>query len=222
MNDDGFQPPGSLWRAVPSVRGVLPMRARRLLPQGLAGVVVVVGLGVSLVTAGGTASASLGAPAADCVQGWDAPAAGTGLYEEALDLIGGQMGIDGEFVVDEMRYFLGPDVPWIVEPHFDVVRRWYVKASLVDDPGFGGRGWSSTATRTAAGSVPWRPMTASVTSRRTGEGSPATDHHERSPASPANGPESTTTSSPARATPATGDSPPRWKAASPTGTSSRR
>jgi hypothetical protein len=59
-----------------------------------------------------------------CVEGWDAPAAGTELYQEALYLIRGQMGIDGEFVVDEMRYFLGPDVAWIVEPHFDVVRRW--------------------------------------------------------------------------------------------------
>jgi hypothetical protein len=109
------------------------------LHRGLTRFVVAVGLGVSPLTAGSTASAGPGDPAPDCVEGWSAPAADTELYEEALDLIRGQMGIEGEFVVDDMRYFLGPDVPWIVEPHFDVVRRWYVKASLLDDPDFRGR-----------------------------------------------------------------------------------
>jgi hypothetical protein len=109
------------------------------LHRGLTRFVVAVGLGASPLTADSMASAGPGDPAPDCVEGWDAPAAGTELYEEALDLMRGQMGIEGEFVVDEMRYFLGPDVPWIVEPHFDVVRRWYVKASLVDDPDFRGR-----------------------------------------------------------------------------------
>ncbi len=94
----------------------------------------------AIALAGGTAEARApGDPAPDCVEGWDGLPAGTQLYEEALDLIRGQMGIDGEFEVDEIRYFLGPDVPWIIEPHFDVVRRWYVKASLVDDPDFRGR-----------------------------------------------------------------------------------
>jgi hypothetical protein len=110
-----------------------------MMHRGLTRFVVAVGLAASPLTAGSTASAGSGDPAPDCVEGWNAPAADTELYEEALDLIRGQMGIEGEFVVDEMRYFLGPDVPWIVEPHFDVVRRWYVKASLVEDPDFRGR-----------------------------------------------------------------------------------
>jgi hypothetical protein len=139
MHDDQAQQPPSTRRAVRDARGVLPVTVRRRLQLGLACVVAAVGLGASLLTVSGTASAGSGNPASDCVEGWDAPAAGSELYEEALDLIGDQMGIDGEFVVDEMRYFLGPDVPWIVEPHFDVVRRWYVKASLVGDPGFRGR-----------------------------------------------------------------------------------
>ena len=36
----------------------------------------------------------------------------------------------------EMRYFSGPDVPWILEPHYAVVEYWYVRAALVDDPSF--------------------------------------------------------------------------------------
>jgi hypothetical protein len=107
--------------------------------QRLATLVVAFGIGASLLTVGNPASAAAGDPAPDCVEGWSTPAAGSDLYDEALDLIRGQMGVDGEFDVDELRYFLGPDVPWIIDPHFDVVRRWYVKASLVDDPGFRGR-----------------------------------------------------------------------------------
>jgi hypothetical protein len=101
--------------------------------------VVVVGLLAASFWGGGSASAASGNPSADCVEGWTAPPPGSELYDEGLDLIRGQMGIQGDFDVDEMRYFLGPDVPWIIEPHFDVVRRWYVKASLVDDPEFRGR-----------------------------------------------------------------------------------
>jgi hypothetical protein len=109
------------------------------LQHRLARFVVGVALGASLLAVGSAASAGPGEAAPNCVEGWDALGAGTELYEEGLDLIRVQMGIEGEFVVDEMRYFLGPDVPWIIEPHFDVVRRWYVKASLADDPVFRGR-----------------------------------------------------------------------------------
>ena len=110
-----------------------------MLRQRSARLAVAVGVGASLLTVGSPASASPGDPAPDCVEGWIRPAAGGELYEEALDLIRSEMGVEGDFVVDEMRYFLGPDVPWIIDPHFDVVRRWYVKGSLVADPEFRGR-----------------------------------------------------------------------------------
>ncbi len=29
-----------------------------------------------------------------------------------------------------MRYFTGPDQPGIIEPHYDSVERWYIKAAL--------------------------------------------------------------------------------------------
>jgi hypothetical protein len=58
---------------------------------------------------------------------------------KAVDLMASQMGVHGPFTIDEVRVFDGPDVPWISEPHFDTVRRWYVKASLTSDRSFRGR-----------------------------------------------------------------------------------
>jgi hypothetical protein len=60
-------------------------------------------------------------------------------YEEALDMIRGQMGVTGDFDVDEMRYFTGPEVFWIFAEEDAVVERWYVKASLASDPSFRAR-----------------------------------------------------------------------------------
>ncbi len=78
-------------------------------------------------------------PAADCVNGWMAPAPGSAEYGAALEMIESQMGVAGPWTVDEMRYFTGPDVPWILEPHYDTVLYWYVRAALVDDATFAGR-----------------------------------------------------------------------------------
>jgi hypothetical protein len=57
------------------------------------------------------------------------------------------MGMSGLFVVDEMRYFEGPELPNILEPRPPVVRRWYVKAFLQSRPNFRGR-WN-VETRTS-------------------------------------------------------------------------
>jgi hypothetical protein len=70
-----------------------------------------------------------GAPTAECVDGWISPSSagqehGTGIY-----LIERQMGVSGSWTVAEMRFFLGPDVPWSEAPA-PSVKRWYVKASL--------------------------------------------------------------------------------------------
>jgi hypothetical protein len=78
-------------------------------------------------------------PAADCVDGWSVPAAGSPEWNLALEMMETQMGVSGPWNVDEMRYFTGPDVPWIIDPHYDVVDYWYVRASRVDDPLFNGR-----------------------------------------------------------------------------------
>jgi hypothetical protein len=80
-----------------------------------------------------------GPPAPGCARGWRTLAADDPLTVEALHLIADQMGITGPFTVDEIRYFEGPDSPGVIEPRFDPVRRWYVKAALRADPTFRGR-----------------------------------------------------------------------------------
>ncbi len=83
-------------------------------------------------------SAGTGGPSAGCVNGWIRPAAGSVEYEHALDVLSAQMGVDGPWLVEDMRYFTGPDLPF-VEPQHESVERWYVKAALVDDPTFRAR-----------------------------------------------------------------------------------
>ena len=74
-----------------------------------------------------------------CVNGWIVPARGTGLRVEPLDIIRQEMGIVGVSQVMEMRYFTGPEVPWILAPRSPFVEWWYVKAQLVDDAAFRAR-----------------------------------------------------------------------------------
>jgi hypothetical protein len=76
--------------------------------------------------------------AADCVNGWaDAPD-DNAQYGTAMYLVERQMEVTGPWTVDEVRYFTGPDSTAAEEP-VDLVERWYVKASLTDNPDFRGR-----------------------------------------------------------------------------------
>lgn len=80
-----------------------------------------------------------GEPGPGCEEGWTTPEPGTDDATFPLDVILGQMGVDGELDVVEVRQFRGPEVPWILEPRPDHVDWWYVKARLADDPDFAGR-----------------------------------------------------------------------------------
>lgn len=77
--------------------------------------------------------------AGDCENGWSEPEPGTARYEKALRLIARFMRVEGELDVDEMRYFEGPESPPSEQGYLRVVKRWYVKGSLADDPSFRGR-----------------------------------------------------------------------------------
>jgi hypothetical protein len=77
-------------------------------------------------------------PTLTCVDGWTSPDPGSPEYEEGLGILSGYFGLRGLIEVAEIRYFTGPDVPWI-DPPLDVVRRWYLRASLVDDPDWRGK-----------------------------------------------------------------------------------
>ena len=80
-----------------------------------------------------------GEPARGCIDGWTSPQAGDPLRKEALDLLRISLGTQDKFVVEDIRYFTGPDSPGILQPARDSVERWYVKARLADDPSVRGR-----------------------------------------------------------------------------------
>jgi hypothetical protein len=80
-----------------------------------------------------------GSPTPGCVNGWQGLDPADPLYIEGVDILANYMGLTDPLNVVDLRYFTGPDVPWILEPHFDVVERWYVKAVLSTDPGYRGR-----------------------------------------------------------------------------------
>jgi hypothetical protein len=81
----------------------------------------------------------VGLPSAGCVEGWQSPPAGSQAREEGIELLALEMGLTAPPEVVELRYFRGPDVPWIIEPHYPVVERWYIRARAGDDPAFAGR-----------------------------------------------------------------------------------
>lgn len=57
-----------------------------------------------------------GAPGPGCINGRITPAPAEPLRTQPLDIIRSQMGVTGRFEVVEMRYFTGPEVPWILAP----------------------------------------------------------------------------------------------------------
>ncbi len=78
-------------------------------------------------------------PSTGCINGWISPDPAAAEYQLALSMMNDQMAVTGGWNVAEMRYFTGPDVPWILDPHYDVVDYWYVRGSLGSEPAFAGR-----------------------------------------------------------------------------------
>ena len=77
---------------------------------------------------------------ATCVNGWITPTHGTDLRTFPLDMIRVHLGLDADdlFIVNEMRYFVGPEDVEVIAPRRDV-ERWYVDAFLQNDPSIAGR-----------------------------------------------------------------------------------
>ncbi len=73
-----------------------------------------------------------------CVNGWIDPTDAE-QRELPFHVIRRTMRVDGEFEVDEIRYFEGPESPPSTKGYLLRVDRWYVKASLSDDARFRGR-----------------------------------------------------------------------------------
>jgi hypothetical protein len=70
-------------------------------------------------------SDSAGAPSPTCVKGWVTPERGSSLRSAVLNMLRTRPG--ERFVVEEMRYFVGPEDPDVIDPRGNV-ERWYVKA----------------------------------------------------------------------------------------------
>ena len=152
----------------------------------------------------GAASPAAAAPplgvGPSCVNGYVIPAPGTDTFDEPLELIAGQLGVTPSFVVEEMRYFTGPESPGIIDG-VDVVERWYVSLHSTDDPTFIGRFIVEARTDTIRGVSAVAPIDTSGYHSPTGAGSWVRGRHAI-PGCPASGSASSTTSSPAKETPA--------------------
>ncbi len=83
--------------------------------------------------------ATSGAPNQTCVQGWETPADGSQLWTLPLKVIQRTMRFNGSLRVVDMRYFEGPESPPSDKNYLKLVRRWYVKGHLADDPSVRGR-----------------------------------------------------------------------------------
>jgi len=92
--------------------------------------------------AGSEPSATLpqGPASPTCINGWATPDPGSALRTVAIDMIRMSLGLSQSdtFVVDQMRYFRGPEDVGIIAPRRDV-ERWYVEARLRTDPSVAGR-----------------------------------------------------------------------------------
>jgi hypothetical protein len=68
------------------------------------------------------------------------------------------MGLTDQLVVDDLRYFRGPDPDNILEPRYENLERWYIKAHLASDPTYAGRWLVEKRTKTVLGVsavAPW-------------------------------------------------------------------
>jgi hypothetical protein len=97
------------------------------------------------------ATDAAGPPVAGCINGWISPAEDSAVRQEGLELLAASMGVAGPFNVSEMRYFTGPDMPGVIEPHYESVERWYIKASLIGEPKFRARWLLEKRTETVKG-----------------------------------------------------------------------
>jgi hypothetical protein len=86
-----------------------------------------------------TATLAIGLPSATCINGYKGLPADDPKYIEGLEILTNYMGLPDPLVVDDNRYFVGPDPDWILEPRFEAVEHWYFKGTLSTDPTFRGR-----------------------------------------------------------------------------------
>jgi len=75
-----------------------------------------------------------------------------------MTILANYMGLTDALVVDDIRYFTGPDPDNILEPRYENLERWYIKAHLSTDPTYRGRWLLEKRTSTVLGVsavAPW-------------------------------------------------------------------
>ena len=94
---------------------------------------------VSVATPSPSPTVAVGLPGPGCINGWTSPVEGSEERAEGIDILANYMGLTAPLDVVDMRYFLGPDPDFILEPRFENFEHWYIKATLSTDPTYAGR-----------------------------------------------------------------------------------
>lgn len=74
-----------------------------------------------------------------CMNGWVTPVAGSPRSTDPLGLIRLASPTEGDFVVVDMRYFVGPESPPSDQGYLQDIERWYIKLYDAQDPRYQGR-----------------------------------------------------------------------------------
>jgi hypothetical protein len=74
-----------------------------------------------------------------CVNGWVTPAADTPQFTDPLGIIRRTSPVNGDFVVVDMRYFVGPESPPSEQGYLQDIKRWYIRLYDRQDLRYQGR-----------------------------------------------------------------------------------
>lgn len=80
-----------------------------------------------------------GDPSPGCVNGWVTPAEGSTERTNPIGVIRRTARFAGDYVIVDMRMFVGPESPPSDKGYLADIRRWYVKLYAVDDITYQGR-----------------------------------------------------------------------------------
>ena len=81
-----------------------------------------------------------GARSASCIEGWRTPPRDTPMFTDPLGIIRRTAPVDGDFVVVDMRMFVGPESPPSPDKgYLQDIRRWYIKLYVDSDWSYAGR-----------------------------------------------------------------------------------
>lgn len=84
-----------------------------------------------------------GSASATCIGGWVTPPRDSRMFTDPLGIIRRTVPVEGDFVVVDLRTFVGPESPPSVgdaaKGYLQDIRRWYVKLYAADDLAYQGR-----------------------------------------------------------------------------------